>query len=90
MFIQAAKDRASECEQRATVAEASLKTLQHDLQTAQNDLQDSRQQLQHAQVRHEEELKDVRVRADFDLQEARTLATKVHPLQCFPQSLKYL
>jgi hypothetical protein len=51
--------------------------VQHELHTAQNDAEDSKQELQRAQCRHEEELKDVRVRADFDLQEARSLANKV-------------
>lgn len=78
-YVQATKDHASECEQRATAAEATLKDVQHELHTAQNDAEDSKQELQSAQSHHQEVLKDVRVRADFDLQEARTSANKVLP-----------
>jgi hypothetical protein len=76
-MLQAAKEHAAECEQRATTAEAQLKAVQHELHTAQLDAEDSKQELQRAQSRHEEELKAVRVRGDFDLQEARTLTSKV-------------
>jgi flagellar motility protein MotE (MotC chaperone) len=77
VVVQAAKDHAAECEQRATTAEANLKTVQHELHTARVNVEDSNQDFKRAQSRHEEELKGVHERSDIDLQKARSLTSEV-------------